>query len=58
MEEKKKRGRPKKPDARKRITFRIRPDLIRWLDENIKNKSSFIESLIDTEIEKQKFIKK
>ena len=58
MEEKKQRGRPKNPDARERITFRIRPDLVQWLDENIKNKSSFIESLIDTEIEKQKFIKK
>ena len=58
MEEKKQRGRPKNPDARERITFRIRPDLIRWLDENIKNKSSFIENLLDTEIEKQKFIKK
>ena len=58
MKEKKKRGRPKNPDARERITFRIRPDLILWLNENIKNKSSFIENLLDTEIDKQKFIKK
>ena len=58
MEEKKQRGRPKNPDARKRITFRIRPDLIQWLNENIDNKSSFIENLLGTEIDKQKFIKK
>ena len=58
MEEKKKRGRSKNPDARKRITFRIRPDLIQWLNENIENKSSFIENLLDIEIKKQKFIKK
>ena len=58
MEEKKKRGRPKNPNARERITFRIRPDLIDWLNKNIDNKSSFIESLIDIEVEKQKFIKK
>ena len=58
MEGKKKRGRPKNLDARERITFRIRPELIQWLNENIKNKSSFIENLLDTEIDKQKFIKK
>ena len=57
MEEKKKRGRPKNPDARKRITFRIRPDLIDWLNENIDNKSLYIENLLDIEIERQKIIK-
>jgi hypothetical protein len=58
MEEKNKRGRPKKSAARERITFRIRPDLIKWLNEKIKNKSSFLENLLDTEIEKEKFFKK
>ncbi len=58
MEEKKKRGRPKNLDAKKRITFRIRPALIKWLNENIDNKSLYIENLLDIEIERQKIIKK
>ena len=42
-------GRPVKADENKKVTIsvRIKPENLKWINENVKNKSAFIDEIID-----------
>ena len=50
-------GRPVKPDENKKVTIsiRIKPENLKWLNENVKNKSAFIDEIIDKQRSKNKW---
>ena len=50
-------GRPVKADENKKVTIsvRIKPENLKWLNENIKNKSAFIDEIIDKQRTKNKW---